>query len=116
MAAFVNAHVNASRGHDEGMALAEKYGIHGYPTLLVVDEKGEEIDRIVGFRPPEKFLPEVARILRGEGTLPALKKAVADDPKSLDAALALAEKQLDRDDAEGAAKTIKAVPEDVKPK
>ena len=90
MTAFVNAHVNAAEG--AGKELAQKFNVHGLPTLLVVDAAGSEIDRIVGYLPPAKFTPEIQRILKGEGTLPALKKKVADSPDDLGSAVALAKK------------------------
>ena len=30
-----------------------KYGVSGLPTLLLVDENGEVLDRVVGFNPPK---------------------------------------------------------------
>ena len=90
MKGFVAVHVDAEKG--EGVALARKYGAHGFPTLVVVDAAGEEVDRIVGYMPPDKFIPEISRIARGEGTLPALRKQVADHPDDLGLALDLADK------------------------
>lgn len=66
-----------------------KYGVHGYPALVFADAKGEEIDRIVGYEPEPAFLADVARIARGEGTLPGLRKAFADAPDDVDAGIAL---------------------------
>lgn len=91
MTAFVNVHENA--GTEEGKPIAKRYGVNGYPTLVVVDAKGDEIDRIVGYLPPDKFMPEVRRILKGEGTLPALRKQVEANPDDLAAALSLAGKE-----------------------
>ncbi len=61
---FVSIKINAEK--DEGKALAEKYGVSGFPTLLLVDPKGEEVDRIVGFRPPDKFIATLKPILAGD--------------------------------------------------
>src|SRR5262245_36543926 len=91
MKAFVNAHVNAS--HEDGREIASNYVVNGFPTLVVVDEKGDEIDRIVGYMPPEPFLKEIGRIQRGEDTLPALTKKAAENPDDLAAALALVTKR-----------------------
>ncbi len=90
MKGFVAVHVDAEKG--EGVALAKKYGARGFPTLVIVDAAGDEVDRIVGYLPPDKFVPEIARIARGEGTLPALRKQVADHPDDLGLALDLADK------------------------
>lgn len=106
MQAFVNAHVNA--GKPEGREVATRYGVRGYPTLLIVDAEGAEIDRIVGYRPPATFIPEIQRILRGEGTLPALRKKAEESPDDLACAVAYAEKLL-ASDAAGAAKRLRAI-------
>jgi thiol-disulfide isomerase/thioredoxin len=90
MTAFVNARVDATDG--AGKELAAKFHVRGYPTLVVVDASGSEIDRIVGYRAPEGFKPEIERILRGEATLPALRKQVAGSPDDLHAGLALGKK------------------------
>jgi thioredoxin-like negative regulator of GroEL len=112
MAGFLAVHIDAEKG--EGPTLAARYGAHGFPTMVVVDDAGEEVDRIVGYLPPDKFVPEIRRIEKGERTLKALKKAVAADPKDLAAALDLAEKLLDYD-ADGAEKLLRAVPADAHP-
>ena len=90
MQKFVNVHVDAEKG--EGKDLAKRYGANGFPTLVMVDAAGEELDRIVGYLPPDKFVPEVERVLRGEGTIPTLRKAAADKPDDLGAAIDLGKK------------------------
>ncbi len=42
----------------QGARLARKYGVHGYPTLIVLDRTGRQINRLVGARS--------ARVLRTE--------------------------------------------------
>lgn len=90
MTAFVNVHVDAEKG--EGVSLAKKYGVTGFPTLVVVDAAGDEVDRIVGYLKPEPFVKEVKRILSGEGTLPALKAKAEANPDDVDAGVAYASK------------------------
>jgi thioredoxin-related protein len=51
---FVNLKINAEKG--EGIALAKKNGVQGYPTIAFYDAKGKEVDRVVGFQDAEKFL------------------------------------------------------------
>ncbi len=77
-----------------------KYGASGFPTLLFADAGGNEVDRIVGYRETPAFKDEVERILRGEGTLPALEKKYAESPEDLSAGIALgARLALSRPDA-----------------
>jgi thiol-disulfide isomerase/thioredoxin len=90
MKAFVNVRVDAEKG--EGVEIAKRYGVNSYPTLVIVDATGEEIDRISGYAPPAPFLKEIARIQSGEGTLAALKKSYAAKPDDLDAGIVLAGK------------------------
>ena len=54
---FVSVKINA----DEDRATATRYGITGFPTILFVDSMGNEIHRIVGYRPPQAFLAEMNR-------------------------------------------------------
>ena len=112
MTGFVCLKVDAEKG--EGPDLANRYGAHAFPTMVVVDDAGEEVDRIVGFLPPQDFVPQIQRIERGERTMRALRKAVAANPSDLGAALDLAEKLLDSDTA-AAEKVLRAVPADAKP-
>ena len=57
---------------DYGVELVKKYNVSSYPTIVFLDDKGGEIDRIVGYLPPDKFLKELKRIHDGSNTLPAL--------------------------------------------
>lgn len=41
---------------DREKDLVRKYKVRGYPTLVFVDADGEEVGRIVGYRPPDLFL------------------------------------------------------------
>jgi thioredoxin-related protein len=95
MKAFVNVSVDAEKG--EGVELAKRYGARGFPTLVVVDSDGAEIDRVVGYRKLDEFNNEMARILRGEGTLPALKKAWSDAPADIETGLKYAAKAANSD-------------------
>jgi thioredoxin 1 len=38
---------------DVDLELTAKYGIGSVPTLILVDENGEVLDRVVGFNPPK---------------------------------------------------------------
>jgi tetratricopeptide (TPR) repeat protein len=95
--------------------ITKKYGAHGYPTLIVADAAGEEIDRIVGYLPTAAFAKEIARIKSGEGTLAGLRRKVAESPDDLDAAIALGAK-LAGGNADEAAKVFGALIEKTKDK
>ncbi|MEE9465231.1 MAG: hypothetical protein V3W14_06645, partial [Candidatus Neomarinimicrobiota bacterium] len=82
---FLSMRVDAGKG--EGVDLAQRYHITGYPTIIFARAEGGEVDRIIGFRPPEDFLEEVARITDGTNTLESIRAEIADDPHNLDASL-----------------------------
>jgi thioredoxin len=88
VASYINSQVipikiDAEKG--EGTDIAKKYAVRGYPTILLMGADGEEIDRIVGYMPPEKFLPEITAIVKGENTLKSVKtelQAKPNDPET----------------------------------
>jgi len=95
MKALINVHIDAEKG--EGPDLAKRYGVHGFPSLVIVDAQGDEIDRIVGYLPPAEFKVEVERILRGDGTIVSLRKKWAESPDDFDTGFAFAGKLTSSD-------------------
>lgn len=66
---FVNAKFDAEKG--EGIKVAEKYSVSGYPTFLILDSNGKEVGRLVGANgDPDAFIERT-------------KKAVADIKKGI---------------------------------
>jgi thiol-disulfide isomerase/thioredoxin len=98
LAGFVAVRYDAEKG--EGIELARRYRVEGFPTLVFVDAEGREIDRIVGYRPLPAFVAEVERISRDEGTLRALRRAWEADAGDPDAGLSLVAKLTEIDPAE----------------
>ena len=74
--------------------------MRGYPTLLFVDAKGEELDRIVGFQPPKTFLASV-KAITGGNTFAALKKKAAANPDDFEIARLFSQKLEERNDLSG---------------
>lgn len=105
-ARFVAVAVDAEAG--EGPALVERFRVFAFPTVVVADAEGGEVDRLIGAPPPAELVAELARIVRGDGTLAALRRAVADRPDDLRAAIALAKKEA-WSDPEDAAARLEAV-------
>lgn len=50
-------------------ALAKHYHVSGYPTIVLTDQTGKEIDRIVGYLATEPFLKTLTDYKNGIGTL-----------------------------------------------
>ncbi|MBI5266985.1 MAG: tetratricopeptide repeat protein, partial [candidate division Zixibacteria bacterium] len=49
--------------------LAREMAISGYPTLVLLDKKGEEIDRVIGYMETDPFLKQLDDYQKGIGTL-----------------------------------------------
>jgi len=86
--------VDAEKG--DGVDLAKQYNVHGYPTVVFVQNDGKEIDRIVGYLPPKSFLDELKRIDGGEDTYISLVKQVKETPQDVDVLIKYANKLQDR--------------------
>jgi TolA-binding protein len=56
---------------------AKRYRVLGYPTVMVLNEKGEEIDRVVGYYRAPEFMSQVEDYLAGRNTL---KSMIAEEP------------------------------------
>jgi len=72
--------------------LTERYHIHAIPTFVFVDDEGNEIDRILGYLPPEEYLAEMTRIRNGINTYPDLMKQWDENPQDADVLLRLSTK------------------------
>ena len=46
----------------EGARLARKFQVEGFPTIIVLDSKGVEVDRILGERDAEDLIMELEAI------------------------------------------------------
>jgi thiol-disulfide isomerase/thioredoxin len=48
----------------QGEQLAEKFGVRGFPTILVLDAQGKEVGRVVGARPSSRLIQDLKEITR----------------------------------------------------
>ena len=55
--------------HGEGEALAEEYGVRGYPTYVLTDAGGAVVDRWIGFGTAKEFLARMREALADPTTL-----------------------------------------------
>lgn len=51
---FVNVAIDMEKG--EGPALAEKYGVDSYPSLIYIKADGKAMGKVVGYHKPKDFL------------------------------------------------------------
>ncbi len=66
-------------------ALAQLFRVRGYPTTVILDRRGKEIGRIVGYQPAEPFVAGLMQALGRREPLDAVEKraeAAPDDPEA----------------------------------
>ncbi len=83
LASVVLQPVNAEKG--EGPKLAARYSVRGYPTFVLVDASGEEIDRIVGYGGSAAMIDALAAGLADPVTIGQRQTRLAQQPNVRDA-------------------------------
>ena len=58
---FVNTKIDMEKG--EGIDIAKKYSIRAYPTFLILDSDGNEINRIVGSGDADSFITRTKKAM-----------------------------------------------------
>ena len=76
--------------------LARDYGIAGYPTIVVTNSDGSEIDRIWGYLPPNEFYNQVQLYLQGKETLDDYLSRLEDEPDNPEYLMLIGEKFASR--------------------
>ena len=103
----INWKTDAEKG--EGVELAKKYEINGFPTIIFMDSDGKEIDRIVGYFPTASFMKIVKDINERKNLLSDFISAYNRNPKGLEENYLLGKKYFDIGDMENAMKYISFV-------
>lgn len=60
---FIAYKLNAEEG--EGIQLAQKYQIEGYPTVIFFDANGKVLESVIGAYGPDQFLPILRKHAKG---------------------------------------------------
>ncbi len=76
---FVNVKFDMEKG--EGLDLAKRFAIKAYPTFLILDAQGNEINRILGSSDAEAFISRVKKAMNPANS-PKAKKAEYDADKN----------------------------------
>ena len=76
----------------EGKELAKQFKVKAYPTLILLDAKGNEIDRHLGYLDGENFLKVMKDFQKGIGTLGYYEKELQKSPNDLAVRYKLGEK------------------------
>src|SRR5262245_45691638 len=58
-------------------ATAARYRVLGYPTIMILNDKGEEVERIVGYYRAPQFISQVEDYMAGKNTLAS---QIAEEP------------------------------------
>ena len=93
---LISIKVNAEVG--KGPEIAKHYNVRGYPTIVITDNKGVEIDRIVGYLKAPEFLKQLKRIREGENTIKSLLNKFQLDPRNFNTLFTLAKKYEEKGD------------------
>ena len=75
---FTNQMILAKVNGDIDTVTSRKYAVSGYPTAVMLGPDGKEVDRIVGYAPPEEYLKMVQDYKAGIGTLDDLLRKAKD--------------------------------------
>lgn len=76
--------------------LTSKYKISDLPTLILLNSKGEEIDRVVGYLPSKELVNKVNNYLGGKETLADFQNKVKKDSLNVNINFKLAVKYQER--------------------
>lgn len=81
---FYSARINAELVQNK--EITKRYSINGYPTIIIANSNGEEIDRIVGYRGDniEKLIALINNILKGKENLKYLESLYTSSPDSVE--------------------------------
>jgi thiol-disulfide isomerase/thioredoxin len=96
---FVPVKINAEK---EGIAVAKKYEVNGYPNILFISEDGTVESRIDGFMVAKDFADKLTTVAQVHRDFPTLLDRARKDPNDIEADARLAAAYADRGDGSNA--------------
>jgi thioredoxin-related protein len=107
---FVSLKVDGEKG--EGPELMKKFGVPGYPTIILLDQNGEEIDRLVGFDgKKDNYFQTLKDYLEGKNTLKDYLSRIENESDNIELNYDIATKFLYREEPDKALKYYQRVVE-----
>ncbi|MFQ5708313.1 MAG: thioredoxin family protein [bacterium] len=98
---FIAVKINAEK--EDGLVLMQKYQlIKAYPTVLLLNSEGKEIDRIVGLFGKEDYFQTLRDYAEGENTFSALLSQLENDEDNPELWFKVAKKYKDRGNSQKA--------------
>jgi|GEM_PF-2554978 len=89
---FVLVKINA----EDYRKTTKKYRISGYPSILILDNYGKEVDRVVGYAPKDKYIEMLREAAYSLNNFKNLKKFAQERPDDRHVNFALARKYYER--------------------
>ncbi|HUU45431.1 MAG TPA: thioredoxin fold domain-containing protein [Acidobacteriota bacterium] len=102
---LVFARVNA----ESDTAAAHRYSVRAYPTVIILTLEGQEVDRLVGYLPPEEFEKTMTDYLDGRGTYWDIDRKLKRDSKNPELVFAIAEKYEQRGEIDNSRENYRKV-------
>ena len=87
---------------DEARKVFDDYNCKGVPHLLFVDDKGNEVDRIIGYLPPSEYLVRIQDIRNNKHTLDDYAIQYKEGKADAEIIAGIAMKYEDRGDSDNA--------------
>lgn len=94
---------------DPHLAIAKKYKVSAYPTLLVIGPDGNEVDRHLGYLDPEEFIQTIDGYRHGVGTVAALEEQLKAKPDDVELLYQVGTKHAEAGRSEQAAASLNKV-------
>jgi thioredoxin-related protein len=92
---LVPVKINAEK---EGKALAQKYGVKGYPTILFINTSGQKEGTIGGYMEPPEFSQEMTKFVTLHKEFPKLVESYKSNPNDAGVAAKLSAAYAGRDE------------------
>jgi thioredoxin-related protein len=91
---FYSSRINAELV--QNIKITKKYAISGYPTVVITDSKGEEIDRIIGYKEEsiKEFIAQINSIIKGKENMIYLDSIYTASPDSIELFRKIAREKL----------------------
>jgi tetratricopeptide (TPR) repeat protein len=94
---FINAtclayRINADAIDSASKALVKQYSVEDFPTAMVTQSDGTEIDRVIGYFPPKQFLFMVENFINDTNTVGNLRRRWQADTNNLPVAYQLGQR------------------------
>ena len=105
---YVLLKLNAEKD-PEGIRLRDEFQVTVYPTFLIMNFEEQEIDRVQGYVPPEKFLASLENRLESPDAFIRVARRAEENPENVEAQYTLAQKYLERNQAGPASRQLMTV-------